>query len=160
VSDVAVAVVLVVLLFLLLLLLWALILCCSLSAIVPSLIPPSLTVTPEGLEGLVKLSTGDMRKALNILQVVLFVFSLSFCRCVCTMMLPLATHHMADLAQSTSMAFSVIDETAVYACTGKPLESDIASMMEWMLNDSFSESYRSMFRQLCACLSAVQRSSR
>ena len=28
----------------------------------------SLTVTPEGLEGLVKLSTGDMRKALNILQ--------------------------------------------------------------------------------------------
>ena len=41
------------------------------------------------------------------------------------------------------MAFSVIDEAAVYACTGKPLERDIASIMEWMLNESFSSAYQS-----------------
>lgn len=70
-----------------------------------------LEVTEGGLNGLIRLSTGDMRKALNILQ-------------------------------STSMAFSVIDEASVYACTGKPLESDIASIMEWMLNEPFSISYQ------------------
>ena len=69
-------------------------------------------MTEDGLTGLIRLSTGDMRKALNILQ-------------------------------STSMAFPVIDEASVYACTGKPLESDIAAIMQWMLNESFAACFES-----------------
>jgi hypothetical protein len=41
-----------------------------------------LEVSETGLVALVRLSNGDMRKALNILQVIIF-FSLKFCCCCC-----------------------------------------------------------------------------
>ena len=40
------------------------------------------------------------------------------------------------------MAFSIVDEVNVYTCTGQPLRSDIANIVEWMLNEDRSEERR------------------
>ncbi|XVE60298.1 hypothetical protein DITRI_Ditri05aG0117600 [Diplodiscus trichospermus] len=70
-----------------------------------------LDVPDSGLGALVRLSNGDMRKALNILQ-------------------------------STHMASQQITEEAVYLCTGNPLPKDIEQISHWLLNESFSESFK------------------
>lgn len=45
--------------------------------------------------------------------------------------------------QSTAMAYDEVTENAVYLCTGQPLPSDIAQIVEWMLNEDFSTAYKS-----------------
>ena len=42
------------------------------------------------------------------------------------------------------MAFDTVDEVNVYACTGQPLRSDIANIVEWMLNEDFNTAYNSI----------------
>ncbi|XP_039126729.1 LOW QUALITY PROTEIN: replication factor C subunit 3-like [Dioscorea cayenensis subsp. rotundata] len=70
-----------------------------------------LDVDEGGLTALVRLSNGDMRKALNILQ-------------------------------STHMASPHITEEAVYLCTGNPMPKDIEQIAFWLLNESFTTSFR------------------
>lgn len=72
-------------------------------------------VSEDGIKSLVRLASGDMRKALNILQ-------------------------------STSMAFETVNEENVYTCTGQPLRSDIANMVEWMLNEDFNTVYNNIMK--------------
>lgn len=70
-----------------------------------------LDVTESGITALERLSNGDMRKALNILQ-------------------------------STHMASQHITEEAVYLCTGNPMPKDIEQIAFWLLNESFTASFR------------------
>uniref|UniRef100_A0A8C5KVS4 Replication factor C subunit 5 n=1 Tax=Jaculus jaculus TaxID=51337 RepID=A0A8C5KVS4_JACJA len=70
-------------------------------------------ITEDGMKALVTLSSGDMRRALNILQ-------------------------------STNMAFGKVTEETVYTCTGHPLKSDIANILDWMLNQDFTTAYRNI----------------
>ena len=42
------------------------------------------------------------------------------------------------------MAFDTVNEVNVYTCTGQPLRSDIANIVEWMLNEDFSTAYNSI----------------
>lgn len=42
------------------------------------------------------------------------------------------------------MAFETVNEENVYTCTGQPLRSDIANMVEWMLNEDFNTVYNSI----------------
>ncbi|KAM6156112.1 replication factor C subunit 5 [Rhynchocyon petersi] len=70
-------------------------------------------VSEDGMKALVTLSSGDMRRALNILQ-------------------------------STNMAFGKVTEETVYTCTGHPLKSDIANILDWMLNLDFTTAYRNI----------------
>lgn len=44
--------------------------------------------------------------------------------------------------QSTHMASQQITEEAVYLCTGNPLPKDIEQISYWLLNESFSETFR------------------
>lgn len=46
--------------------------------------------------------------------------------------------------QSTHMASQQITEEAVYLCTGNPLPKDIEQIAHWLLNESFTTSYKSM----------------
>ncbi|XP_051925029.1 replication factor C subunit 5 [Hippocampus zosterae] len=71
----------------------------------------SIDITPDGMKALVTLSSGDMRRSLNILQ-------------------------------STSMAYGRVSEDTVYTCTGQPLRSDIANILDWSLNKDFSTAYK------------------
>lgn len=51
--------------------------------------------------------------------------------------------------QSTNMAFGKVTEETVYTCTGHPLKTDIANILDWMLNQDFTTAYRSiLFRCL------------
>uniref|UniRef100_A0A7S4KTG7 AAA+ ATPase domain-containing protein n=1 Tax=Paramoeba aestuarina TaxID=180227 RepID=A0A7S4KTG7_9EUKA len=68
-------------------------------------------ITDGGMEGLLRLGQGDMRKCVNILQ---------------------ATH----------MAYSKVDEEAVYKCTGNPLPEIIRRIVEILLNEEFSGAYQ------------------
>ncbi|KAM9219250.1 LOW QUALITY PROTEIN: replication factor C subunit 5 [Leptosomus discolor] len=47
-----------------------------------------------------------------------------------------------NILQSTTMAFGKVTEENVYTCTGHPLKSDIANILDWMLNQDFSTAYR------------------
>lgn len=70
-------------------------------------------ITRDGKEALMKLSRGDMRRALNVLQ---------------------ACH--AAYGER-------IDEQAVYNCTGNPWPADIEAMVKSMMNDEFTTAYQS-----------------
>lgn len=69
-----------------------------------------MNITKDGIDAILELSEGDMRRVLNILQ-------------------------------STSMAYPEVNSNAVYLCTGYPLPSDILTIKESLLNDSFNDCY-------------------
>ena len=50
------------------------------------------------------------------------------------------------MAQSTVMSVGasggLVDEAAVYSCTGSPKPSDIEILVKWLLNEDFSSAYR------------------
>lgn len=107
-------------------------------------------VSDDGMKSLVRLANGDMRKALNILQV-----SRKFSFWFLWVILSRENYlHVAVLNslillicfQSTAMAFDTVNEVNVYTCTGQPLRSDIANIVEWMLNEDFSTAYNSILR--------------
>lgn len=72
----------------------------------------SVKLTQDGKDALLKLSKGDMRRALNVLQ---------------------ACH----------AAYEVIREEEIYNCTGAPQPKDIETVVNSMLADEFTTSYRS-----------------
>ncbi|CAH1233899.1 RFC5 [Branchiostoma lanceolatum] len=51
-----------------------------------------------------------------------------------------------NILQSTSMAHDVVDEDNVYLVTGQPLRSDIANIVNWMLNENFTTAYNNIFQ--------------
>uniref|UniRef100_A0A671XIR2 Activator 1 subunit 5 n=1 Tax=Sparus aurata TaxID=8175 RepID=A0A671XIR2_SPAAU len=78
----------------------------------------SIDITPDGMKAIVTLSSGDMRRSLNILQ-------------------------------STSMAYGKVTEDTVYTCTGHPLRSDIANILDWSLNKDFTTAYKRILHNAC-----------
>ncbi|KAK4370460.1 hypothetical protein RND71_009935 [Anisodus tanguticus] len=83
-----------------------------------------LDVPEGGLKALVRLSNGDMRKALNILQ------------------------SLEVTPASTHMASQQITEEAVYLCTGNPLPKDIEQISNWLLNEPFTISCKRLSSRL------------
>eukprot|EP00878_Enallax_costatus_P045954 GHUV01055497.1.p1 GENE.GHUV01055497.1~~GHUV01055497.1.p1 ORF type:complete len:181 (+),score=47.62 GHUV01055497.1:1122-1664(+) len=73
----------------------------------------SVKLGPGGMEALIRLGGGDMRRTLNILQ-------------------------------SCHMACDVVDETGVYLTTGNPLPADIETVMQWLLNDPFIQTFQNV----------------
>ncbi|NP_001085526.1 replication factor C subunit 5 S homeolog [Xenopus laevis] len=49
-----------------------------------------------------------------------------------------------NILQSTNMAYSKVTEDTVYTCTGHPLRSDIANILDWMLNKDFTSAYKNI----------------
>lgn len=47
-----------------------------------------------------------------------------------------------SVVQSTSMAYEKVTEETVYTCTGHPLRSDIANILDWSLNKDFTTAYK------------------
>lgn len=94
-----------------------------------------VNLTPDGREALLKLSKGDMRRVLNVLQVCIIpVFRLQ--------------PTDASFAQACHSAYPTVDEAAVYNCTGSPHPSDIEDMVKSMMKEEFETSYRSKWSAL------------
>ncbi|TYI42946.1 hypothetical protein ES332_A01G134300v1, partial [Gossypium tomentosum] len=91
-----------------------------------------LDVPDSGLEALVRLSNGDMIKALNILQVFKLLIPILY----------LFKKRKSEKQQSTHMASQKITEEAMYLCTGNPLPKDIEQISYWLLNESFAECFK------------------
>nr|ACO15282.1 Replication factor C subunit 5 [Caligus clemensi] len=53
-----------------------------------------------------------------------------------------------NILQSCSMAFPVINESNIYACTGHPPPSDISLALESLLNDDLQKAYQTIHVQL------------
>ena len=49
-----------------------------------------------------------------------------------------------NILQSCAMAFDQVSEYTVYKCTGHPQKSDIASLVNWALNEDFSTAYKNI----------------
>ena len=49
-----------------------------------------------------------------------------------------------NILQSTHMGYTDVSEENIYLCTGNPLRSDIQSIVEWMLNESFTIAYKNI----------------
>lgn len=101
-------------------------------------------ITESGKAALLRLSKGDMRRALNVLQVssrldMLSKHDLERMGIVC-MTWRMDRELQADL-QACHAAYDVIDETAVYTCTGNPQPKDIERVVQSMMSDEFGTSY-------------------
>jgi len=46
-----------------------------------------------------------------------------------------------NVLQSAAMAHELIDENAVYTCVGRPLKTEINSIVNWLLNKPFRQAY-------------------
>jgi len=46
-----------------------------------------------------------------------------------------------NVLQATHMACSVVNEENVYSCTGNPLPKDIQNVLQWMLNEDFTQAF-------------------
>ena len=112
----------------------------------------SVSVQSDGMESLVTLSEGDMRRALNILQVYnsrpqlpIAILIFSSTEWVNVFWKDFQDFHFFFVClQSTAVAFGEVNEHNVYLCTGQPLPTDISKIVEWMLNENFSTAYQSM----------------
>lgn len=78
-------------------------------------------IIPEAIQALVKLSKGDMRRALNVLQA---------CHASSKPLLPKGTPQTAD----ASYTRETITETVIYECIASPHPSDIAKILNTLLN--------------------------
>lgn len=46
-----------------------------------------------------------------------------------------------NILQSTAMGDGVVDEAAVYACTGQPTPGEVERVISWLLNEPFADAY-------------------
>ncbi|KAE8226272.1 hypothetical protein CF319_g1106 [Tilletia indica] len=74
-------------------------------------------ITPDGMTALLKLTRGDMRRALSVLQ---------------------ATH-----AAYSDEGDGRIDDEAVYNCTGNPRPADVRAMVQSMMKSELTTAYNS-----------------
>ena len=87
-------------------------------------------MTEDGKAALLKLSRGDMRRALNVLQVG-----------PASLITPPPGQTLMIDPQACHAAYDIIDETAVYNCTGNPHPKDIERVVQSMMSDEFGTSY-------------------
>lgn len=86
-------------------------------------------ITDDGINAILDLSNGDMRRVLNLLQ---------------------STAMSSDDGTGTGGANSkVIDETAVYLTSGSPLPKDVDAILDMLLNHDFHTSCKNII-ELCA----------
>lgn len=79
----------------------------------------NVDITQDGLDAVLKLGSGDMRKVLNILQ----------------------SASLANLGRGVNVP---VDANAVYSCTGKATPSDQAKILKTLLDDNFKTGYETI----------------
>lgn len=105
-------------------------------------------ISEDGVQAILDLSGGDMRRVLNLLQST----AMSLSATTATMAATDTTGDDAmvidrgdDETESSSAAVVVlVDEAAVYTTSGSPLPSDVDRILVSLLNDSFREACRTI----------------
>jgi len=91
-----------------------------------------ITVTPKGMKAILHLSSGDMRKCLNILQSTSMSLASSPETCGKQEMNPDDGHSLVNVQ---------VDEAHVYQCTGNPSPGHIHGILEVLLNSTFQHAF-------------------
>ncbi|TPP57574.1 Replication factor C subunit 3 [Fasciola gigantica] len=96
----------------------------------------NISLADDGKKAIYRFTTGDMRKAINLLQV-----SSYFCVPMNYITLPATI-----ILNSASMSAKCVDEVSVYACVAYPSPSEIRTLMDTMLNQSISSAFQSILQ--------------
>ena len=92
----------------------------------------NVVVTPDGKAALLKLSKGDMRRALNILQVSKYAVYLG------------GKGELTEgWGQACHAAYDVTGEKEIYLCTGNPQPAEIEMIVKSMMTEDFTSSFNS-----------------
>jgi replication factor C subunit 3/5 len=97
----------------------------------------ALTLTPAGMDAVVTLGAGDMRRTLNILQAT-------------AMAVAGGSGSGGPAKQAGGPPTTEIDGPAVYACTGTPPPADIEAFARLLLNASFADALESVGAECAA----------
>ena len=124
-----------------------------------SLLSCSIQLDDEGMQALITLGGGDMRRTLNIFQASSFSAVLSHASEACdtssrpTTALPAGLAQLSDcrgilnmllaLMQATAMSAAEVSQETVYQCTGNPLPKDIEDCYRWLMNETIAEAFTS-----------------
>ena len=117
-------------------------------------LPCSVKMGPGGLDALVALGAGDMRRSLNIIQSCHMAFDQVWeshlsrlCRITHNAHMPHLSflHAHVSLLSLTLSLLSLlkVDEDAVYLCTGNPMPRDIEEAVRLLFNAPFNEAFES-----------------
>jgi replication factor C subunit 3/5 len=90
-------------------------------------------MTPDGLDAVMRLAGGDMRKCLNVMQASV----------LCAASPGSERRRPSCVWQACHLAYPETNEHNVYLCTGQPMPRDVTNTMNWLLNDPFEEAYAS-----------------
>jgi replication factor C subunit 3/5 len=97
----------------------------------------NINITKEGKEAIMRLSGGDMRRVLNLLQSTAMSHNVNE-----------STIEAGD--SSTAMqSDETITENDVYLTSGAPLPRDIDQILDWLMNQSFTVAYENVTK-LCS----------
>ena len=99
----------------------------------------NIDITQEGKEAIMRLSGGDMRRVLNLLQST----SMSHNRTAAVETTTASGSRSDDtvMQQSTEEA---ITENDVYLTSGSPLPVDVRQILDWMMTESFAVAYENV----------------
>ena len=93
-----------------------------------------INITPGGVDALLELGNGDMRRILNVLQATAVAAAGSSSA-------PAAMAVDGDDAAPAPASARLIDRNTVYECTGSPLPDDVDAIVHELLNSTFAQAY-------------------
>ena len=106
----------------------------------------SVDVTEDGKEALMRLSQGDMRKVINVLQSCAMAFDNkvnedNVYTCVVRLLIIIVISTIYSLVIT-----KLLDDISMWFLSnqGHPLRSDITNIVNWMLNESFSTAHKNI----------------
>lgn len=88
-------------------------------------------ITKDGVQAILDLSGGDMRRVLNLLQST-------------AMSLSTTGTESTDMEIDDATNERAVDETAVYTTSGSPLPRDMETILKSLLNDTFKDSIQTI----------------
>lgn len=91
----------------------------------------NVNLTDDGVQAILALSGGDMRRVLNLLQST-----------------AMSNNGSSSNDASGSVGNGMVDENAVYLTSGAPLPSDMNNILLWLMNESFRNACQNV-TELC-----------
>jgi len=105
-------------------------------------------ITKEGKEAIMRLSGGDMRRVLNLLQSTAMSHNNNAHAILPTDDEMMTTTDDGMSSQDLSSSKEPITENDVYLTSGSPLPKDVAQILDWLMNQSFTMAYENVVK-LC-----------
>jgi replication factor C subunit 3/5 len=101
-----------------------------------------VAMTEDGKQAILRLSGGDMRRVLNLLQSTAMSHNTSD-------VVPAAVAVGEESSSASNQSSDALNETDVYLTSGAPLPQDVDRILDWLMNQSFAVAYENIVK-LCS----------